>query len=129
GLRSYNNDVPEEQDRIVTDHLSDMLFTPSDLANNNLVKEGITKGVREVGDVMMDAVMYNSKLAADRYSLERFKLKKKEYIVSTLHRTENTNDKEQLKRIFEGFSNVEQQIVMLLHHRTANLIKEYGLQE
>jgi len=129
GLRSYNKDMPEEQNRIVTDHLSDMLFTPSDLANNNLLKEGITKGVRKVGDVMMDAVMYNIKLAEDRYSLEKFKLKKKEYILSTIHRAENTNDKEKLKRIFEGFSNVEQKIVMPLHPRTANLIKEYGLQE
>src|SRR5699024_9172690 len=87
------------------------------------------KGVRKVGDVMMDAVMYNIKLAEDRYSLEKFKLKKKEYILSTIHRAENTNDKEKLKRIFEGFSNVEQKIVMPLHPRTANLIKEYGLQE
>src|SRR5699024_4472547 len=118
GLRSYNKDMPEGQNRIVTDHLSDMLFTPSDLANNNLLKEGITKGVRKVGDVMMDAVMYNIKLAEDRYSLEKFKVKKKEYILSTIHRAENTNDKEKLKRIFEGFSNVEQKIVMPLHPRT-----------
>lgn len=129
GLRSYNKDMPEEQNRIVTDHLSDMLFTPSDLANNNLLKEGITNGVHKVGDVMMDAVLYNIKIAEERYSLDNFEVKKNKYILSTIHRAENTNDKEKLKKIFEGFSSVEQKVIMPLHPRTANLIKEYELQK
>src|SRR5699024_8634362 len=70
GLRSYNKAMPEEQNRILTDHLSDLLLTPSKDTNNNLNKEGINEGIHLVGDVIMDAVLYNTKLDEKNYTLE-----------------------------------------------------------
>lgn len=63
GLRSYNKEMPEEINRIMTDHVSTLLFAPSDLAVENLSKEGIIDGVHKVGDVMYDAVLFNMELA------------------------------------------------------------------
>lgn len=129
GLRSYNKAMPEEQNRILTDNLSDLLFIPSDVAENNLNKEGISNGIYNVGDVMMDAVLYNSNLAEEQYNLSDFGLESKQYILGTIHRAENTNDIEKLKAILESFAKLDKVVYLPLHPRTRKLINEYGINE
>ena len=86
GLRSYNRDMPEEHNRVVSDHLSDLLFCPTQTAVKNLEREGITKGVHCVGDVMYDSVLYNMRLAEKRsHILKQFNLKPKGYAIATVH--------------------------------------------
>jgi UDP-GlcNAc3NAcA epimerase len=87
GLRSYNKRMPEEQNRILTDHISVFLFCPTETAVANLAKEGITKGVYNVGDVMYDSVLYNIKLAMEKSDiLNRLELRPEEYYLATVHR-------------------------------------------
>jgi len=127
GLRSYNKLMPEELNRVMTDHVSTLLFTPTETAVKNLQKEGITEGVYTVGDVMYDAVIYNMELAERRFNLQNFDLVSKQYYLGTIHRAENTDTKEQLTAILKAFSKVEEKVYLPLHPRTKNKIKEYGL--
>ncbi|MGE7810368.1 non-hydrolyzing UDP-N-acetylglucosamine 2-epimerase [Lysinibacillus capsici] len=127
GLRSYNKLMPEELNRVMTDHVSTLLFTPTETAVRNLQKEGITEGVYTVGDVMYDAVIYNMELAERRFNLQNFDLVSKQYYLGTIHRAENTDTKEQLTAILKAFSKVEEKVYLPLHPRTKNKIKEYGL--
>ncbi|HBV22309.1 MAG TPA: UDP-N-acetylglucosamine 2-epimerase (non-hydrolyzing) [Jeotgalicoccus sp.] len=127
GLRSYNKSMPEEQNRILTDHLSDLLFIPSKNAQDNLDEEGLTNGVHLVGDVMMDAVLYNMKLAEKKHSLADYELQQNEYILGTIHRAENTNNKEKLKAILDSFGKIEKDVYLPLHPRTKKLIDDYNL--
>src|SRR5918999_561056 len=87
GLRSFNRQMPEEINRLVTDHVSTLLFCPTKTAINNLASEGITKGVHLVGDVMYDALCHNIQIAERRSTiLEHLKLRPKEYLLATVHR-------------------------------------------
>jgi UDP-N-acetylglucosamine 2-epimerase len=82
--------MPEEHNRVVSDHLSDLLFCPTDNAVENLAREGIVRGVHQVGDVMYDSVLYNAELAKQRSDiLARMRLKPGEYELATVHRAEN----------------------------------------
>lgn len=124
GLRSYNMHMPEEQNRILTDHLSTMLFCPTQNAVDNLAKEGITKGVYNVGDVMLDALLYNLKIAEIKSNiLADINIAPKKYILATIHRAENTDNIENLTNIFKAFSELEWPIIVPLHPRTRNIIK------
>lgn len=129
GLRSYNKSMPEEQNRILTDDLSDLLFVPSEAAEKNLHKEGISEGIYNVGDVMMDAVLYNSELAESQYNLSEYNLTSKEYILGTIHRAENTNDIEKLTAILNSFAKLDKIVYLPLHPRTKKLINEYGIND
>ena len=129
GLRSYNKSMPEEQNRILTDNLSDLLFVPSEVAEKNLHKEGISEGIYNVGDVMMDAVLYNSELAESQYNLSEYNLTSKEYILGTIHRAENTNDIEKLTAILNSFAKLEETVYLPLHPRTKKLISDYNINE
>jgi UDP-N-acetylglucosamine 2-epimerase len=104
GLRSYNKKMPEEINRVLTDHISNLVFTPTDKAVENLRKESITENVFIVGDVMYDAFLYNSALAEQKYSLEKFGLEPKKYLLATIHRAENTDSREHLLAIFNSFA-------------------------
>lgn len=128
GLRSYNKLMPEELNRVMTDHVSNILFTPTETAVQNLQKEGIEAGVYTVGDVMYDAVLYNMELAEQKYKLEDFGLERKEYYLGTIHRAENTDSKEQLTAILRAFSKIGEKVYLPLHPRTKQKIKEYGLE-
>ena len=127
GLRSYNKEMPEEINRIMTDHVSTLLFAPTDLAVNNLAKEGITKGVHQVGDVMYDAVLYNMALAEEKHSLKDYKLNSKEYVLGTIHRADNTDDKNRLEAILKAFAALGEKVYLPLHPRTRSKIDSYGL--
>lgn len=126
GLRSYNKNMPEEINRIMTDHISTLLFTPTDNAGDNLRKEGIEEGVHQVGDVMYDAVKFNLGLAKERYSLKDFGLEEKDYILGTIHRADNTDNPERLQAILQAFAKVEETIYLPLHPRTKKMIEECG---
>ena len=119
GLRSFNRRMPEEINRVVTDHLSTILFCPTDIAVQNLAKEGITKNVHQVGDVMYDSVLFNSELSGKpRNILKRLSLKNKSFYLATIHRAENTDNKTRLHGILDAFNSIDVPIVLPLHPRT-----------
>ena len=128
GLRSFNRAMPEEQNRILTDHLSKFLFVPTVSAINNLKNEGIEKGVHNVGDVMFDATLNFKKLAEERDSIiKEFNLQQGKYILTTIHRAENTNDINRLKNIVEALNECGKDVVLPLHPRTKKYMTDYGL--
>jgi len=118
GLRSYNKEMPEEINRVLTDHCSDLLFCPTTTARTNLENENICKGVHLVGDVMYDALLYNRKLAQNSPILGQLNLAPKSYLLATLHRPSNVDSPDALKKIITGFSHIEYPIVFPVHPRT-----------
>lgn len=126
GLRSFNRRMPEEINRVVADHLSDLLLCPSETAVCNLAMEGITDGVHLVGDVMLDALNWARQrgIGAENPCFMRYGLKKKKYLVATLHRSENTDDRVQFQRILETFNSLNEPVVFPVHPRARKIIKE-----
>lgn len=128
GLRSFNRSMPEEINRIVTDHVSSLLFCPTRTAINNLAQEGVTKGVRLVGDVMYDALSRNLMLAKTNSSiLERLKLVPRQYFLTTIHRAENTDNVKHLTAIVEALvelANSGKEVVLPLHPRTRKMLTQ-----
>lgn len=127
GLRSYNKDMPEEINRVVTDHCSDLLFCPTKTAVFNLKKEGITRGVHLVGDVMYDALLFNIDLAKKSRILEQLLVESKNYVLATLHRASNTDDCDALKRIITGLSRTEYTVIFPAHPRTRKAFESFGI--
>ncbi|WP_061321101.1 non-hydrolyzing UDP-N-acetylglucosamine 2-epimerase [Clostridium botulinum] len=129
GLRSFNMNMPEEQNRILTDHISKLLFVPTATAEANLHNEGINQHVHNVGDVMFDAVLHFKKLAEKKESiLEKISVNSEDYILTTIHRAENTNDINRLRNIIEALNESGKKIVLPLHPRTKKYIEDYNLQ-
>jgi len=127
GLRSFNRDMPEEINRVVTDHLSEVLFCPSQSAVDNLAAEGITHGIHLVGDVMADMltqVIERSSKISD--VLVRLGLFKESYILATLHRAGNTDNQDRLRNILAAFDAIDELIVFPVHPRTEKAIKALG---
>ena len=123
GLRSYNRDMPEEHNRVLTDHCSDVLFCPTQAAVDNLSNEGIQKGVHLVGDTMYDAVLQYGELAAERSQIiQALDLEPKKYLLTTIHRASNTDAPENLHKIFAAFQRVTDRIIFPIHPRTAHVI-------
>ncbi|MGB4341710.1 MAG: UDP-N-acetylglucosamine 2-epimerase (non-hydrolyzing) [Dysgonamonadaceae bacterium] len=128
GLRSFDRSMPEEINRILIDHCSDILFCPTKNAVENLKNEGIKENVYLTGDVMVDSLLYNRETAEKKSTiLTDLGLRSKGYIVATIHRASNTDNKENLQNIVEALSELNETIVFPLHPRTENLLKEYGL--
>ncbi|WP_377887685.1 non-hydrolyzing UDP-N-acetylglucosamine 2-epimerase [Alkalihalobacillus sp. R86527] len=128
GLRSFNKKMPEEINRIMTDHVSDYLFCPTDTAVQNLTNESITDHVYNIGDVMYDAVEYNRKLAEDKSDvLNVHGLTSKEYYLITVHRAENTDVKENIEEILNAFKEIPEPKVWPIHPRTRHVIEKLGL--
>ncbi|WP_066890624.1 non-hydrolyzing UDP-N-acetylglucosamine 2-epimerase [Clostridium nigeriense] len=128
GLRSFNKNMPEEQNRILTDHISKYLFVPSKTAVDNLNKEGITNGVHNTGDVMFDAInLFKEKAELKSNILSVLNLESKNYILSTIHRAENTNDINRLSNIIKALNNSNENIILPLHPRTKKFIKDYNI--
>lgn len=127
GLRSYNKNMPEEINRVLTDHISHLLLCPTETAILNLQKEGISKGAVNVGDVMYDCMKYYSRKAVDCLSL--FGVSPKNFTLATVHREENTNSPEALRGIFDSFSEIAKRtpVLVTLHPRTRRFVKEYGI--
>jgi UDP-GlcNAc3NAcA epimerase len=119
GLRSYNRDMPEEHNRVLTDHCADLLLCPSQTAVDNLIKEGIELGVHLVGDTMYDAVLQFSEIAKKRSTiLQRLDLKPKGYLLATIHRPYNTDSPQALKEILSAFLALDEPVVFPVHPRT-----------
>jgi len=128
GLRSFNKRMPEEINRIVADHLSDVLFCPTETAVKNLEKEGITKGVYLVGDIMFDALIHFSKISEKKSKiLEKLNLKPKSYYLATVHRAENTDNCERIKNILTAFSKLDKPVVFPIHPRTKKMVENFSL--
>lgn len=128
GLRSFNRAMPEEINRVLTDHVSNFLFCPTDTAIENLMKEGVVNGVHRVGDVMYDALLHNLVIARKRSQvLERLGLNKGMYALATVHRAANTDDPERMKSILDALSSLSVKVVFPVHPRTQKMIQEWGL--
>jgi len=127
GLRSYDKTMPEEINRILTDHCSDILFCPTQTAVDNLAKEGIVAGVYLTGDVMADTSLYARTKAESSTILERLNLKSKAYLLATIHRAANTDNRDNLENIVNAFCAIEEKIVFPLHPRTEKQLKAFGL--
>ncbi|MFQ6618945.1 MAG: non-hydrolyzing UDP-N-acetylglucosamine 2-epimerase [Fidelibacterota bacterium] len=123
GLRSYNKQMPEEINRVATDHISDLLFCPTQTAVSNLEKEGIIQGVYNTGDVMYDSLLHNLKLSNSRKSiLQKVEVRPGEYYLVTVHRQSNTAHIENLKTIFEALSQLDLPVVFPVHPGTRKII-------
>ena len=130
GLRSYNMKMPEEQNRVLTDHISSVLICPTDVAVENLKKEGITNNVFQTGDVMCDSVLYYSNLADSKFKGEnQLELKPiydkkdvKEWYLTTIHRAENTVDDKNISNILETFEKLDKMVIFPVHPRIRKII-------
>ncbi|ACJ15987.1 UDP-N-acetylglucosamine 2-epimerase [Thermococcus onnurineus NA1] len=130
GLRSFDRTMPEEINRILADHASEVLFAPTEEARKNLEREGITENVYVVGNTVVDAVLQNAEIAERKSDvLERFGLKPKEYILLTAHRAENTDSKENLRRLLEILEELPVKVVYPMHPRTRKKLESFGLWE
>lgn len=130
GLRSYDRAMPEEISRVLTDNLSDFLFCPSATAAQNLKSEGITDGVHIVGDIMLDAHKHfsatNAPTEIDHILND---LNGKDYVLATIHRGENTDNKERLHSIFEGLKRVAKYMMVIIpiHPRTLKMLNRFDI--
>jgi len=127
GLRSYNRKMPEEINRIVADKLSKYLFVPTQTAAANLAKEGQTIGVYNVGDVMFDSFLYNLKHINTDEVLEKFQLDSKKYILTTIHRPQNTDDPTILKALIRTLQSLPELVIFPIHPRTRKLMKTHNI--
>ncbi|MBL8377376.1 MAG: UDP-N-acetylglucosamine 2-epimerase (non-hydrolyzing) [Burkholderiales bacterium] len=129
GLRSFNRAMPEEINRVVTDHLSAWLYAPTAQAVTHLAAEGIAEErVKLVGDVMFDAAL-QSAAAAGTPRLDEIGLTAADYVLATIHRAENVDDPHRLQAIMQGLDAASNdiEIVLPLHPRTRKAIAAYGL--
>ncbi len=148
GLRSFNREMPEEINRVLTDHISDLLFCPTETAVRNLEKEGVAHIINggklipleminqtfnfhrplvlNVGDIMYDALLMYLELAEEKSTIiDRLGLKAKEYALATVHRAENTDNTERLGKIWQGLimlANSGLKVVVPLHPRTRKIL-------
>jgi UDP-N-acetylglucosamine 2-epimerase (non-hydrolysing) len=135
GLRSHDLSMPEENNRIITDHLAEFLYPPTKDAEKNLREEGLSRGQAPVfGNTVVDALLQHAAISAKRSSLlQALKLKPKEYVLVTAHRQENVDNKNRLEGILEGIRLVKRAnptlaVVFPLHPRTEKMIKQFGLE-
>ncbi|CAN5559284.1 UDP-N-acetylglucosamine 2-epimerase (non-hydrolyzing) [soil metagenome] len=131
GLRSFNMQMPEEINRIVTDKVSSLLFCPTQTAVDNLAAEGFTQSFYHIhltGDVMYDAALFYCKQSTNRI-IEQLQLHDKKFILATIHRAENTNNLQELTNIVTALNalTADQQVIVPLHPRTAKLIGQLSV--
>lgn len=125
GLRSFHRTMPEEHNRVLTDHCSDQLFCPTQTAVENLAREGLTSGVHLVGDTMFDAILQFGKIARERTSmLDELGVKPQGYLLATLHRPYNTDVPENLRDILRAFAETGETVIFPVHPRTRRKIGE-----
>lgn len=131
GLRSFNKKMPEEINRILTDHVSNLLFCPTRSSVDNLLTEGIHEGIHFVGDVMYDATLYAKAASKNISNLEKFGVKEGKYALVTVHRAENTDFIDSLSEILEFLRGIERNehidILFPLHPRTKQALKKFNL--
>jgi UDP-GlcNAc3NAcA epimerase len=124
GLRSFNRRMPEEINRVLSDHAADLLLCPTDTAVENLRKEGITAGVHNVGDVMYDALLHNLQLAEQKsHVLAEMGLEPGAYALATVHRAANTDEPARLQGIMAAFGRLDTPVVFPIHPRTRKTLE------
>jgi UDP-N-acetylglucosamine 2-epimerase len=128
GLRSFNRSMPEEINRVMADHLSQLLLCPSETAIGNLRREGITENIHNVGDVMLDVLNWaKERMDGQPSAIEaRLGIAKGKYLVVTVHRSENTDDSKKLSDILRALNKVEEPVVFPVHPRARKVIAESG---
>lgn len=130
GLRSFNRRMPEEINRVIADHLSSQLFCPTDESVANLQREGISRGVSKVGDVMYDSMLhYRGQVARAPKALAALGLASKGYLLATVHRAENTDSAHNLREIFSAFAEMPRRypVVVALHPRTRKFLEAHAV--
>lgn len=128
GLRSFNRRMPEEINRIITDHISDLLFAPTANARTQLLKEGIaSEAIHLVGDVMYDASLFYRNAARPPSWAQSLGLEKGGFVLASVHRAENTDSPQRLQSIFDGLGSVGISVVLPLHPRTRNCVESFGI--
>lgn len=128
GLRSYDRTMPEEVNRVLTDHISNLLFVPTEGAVEGLCREGIRKGVHRVGDVMVDSLSTVKKAALGRSTvLQKLGIERRGYFAMTMHRASNTDDPAKLSRLFRAVERSGIPVVFPIHPRTGKVLKDSGL--
>ena len=133
GLRSFNMKMPEEINRIVTDRISDLLSCPTQIAMDNLMREGFENldiRIQKHGDIMKDAVEYYSRFSSEKSSLlQELRLGSNQFVLATIHRQENTDDPQKLRSIFQALDQIHQEypVVLPLHPRTKNVLENNQL--
>ncbi len=130
GLRSFNRRMPEEINRVLVDHLSALLFCPTFDAVANLQREGITHGVHHTGDVMFDATLHARSAALQQSDiLTRLALAPEQYVLCTIHRSENTEDPTRLRALLAHVRDAAagKPVVLPLHPRTRQVLARFGI--
>lgn len=130
GLRSFDRTMPEEINRIVTDVLSDYLFTTEEAGNENLKREGIDDSkIFFVGDLMVDCLLQNRKKASDTHILKKLNLKKDKYGLITLHRPSNVDNKKRLSEIIDAFNCISKEMPLIfpIHPRTKKMMGKFDI--
>ena len=133
GLRSYDRNMPEEINRVLTDHISDFLFVPTEGARNNLIKEGLAEAlIHVVGNTVVDAILQNLELSnRNSNALKRFNLEKGGYFLATVHRQENVDTEEKLRNILAALGMVYQKygypLIYPIHPRTKKRIDQFDI--
>jgi UDP-N-acetylglucosamine 2-epimerase (non-hydrolysing) len=126
GLRSRNKKMPEELNRVATDHLSDVLFCPTETSLSNLRLEGLESRSFFVGDVMADLIL------RDLHLIQKLDLPKEfigeRFLVATIHRAENTDSKERVKEIFKAMGELQLPIILFAHPRLMSKLQEFQIQ-
>lgn len=130
GLRSFNRTMPEELNRVLTDHISDLLFCSSVVGVNQLASEGITKGVFNVGDVMFDALLTFSEIAKTKVNLaDVTPFEAGTFLLATIHRPANTDKPENLMQILQAFERIKKPIIWPVHPRNKARLGSMALPE
>jgi UDP-N-acetylglucosamine 2-epimerase len=130
GLRSFNRRMPEEINRVLTDHVSQLLFAPTDAAIKNLAREGISDGVFKVGDVMLDAFLSCKSESSNKSKiLSRLEVEPGRYYLATIHRQENTDNPGTLAAIVKAFEFIGNRfpVILPLHPRTRKALQQQGI--
>lgn len=128
GLRSFNRRMPEEVNRVLTDHVSTILFAPTILAQKNLLNEGIKSSLIDVvGDVMLDAALFYRKNARKPVFFDRLSIESGKFVLCTIHRAENTDSTDRMRQILQGLATSDLPIVLPLHPRTKARLLDNGL--
>ena len=131
GLRSFDREMPEEINRLVTDSIADLLLPPSEDGIENLVREGVPMSrISLVGNIMIDSLIANLEKVAQSGILSRLKLEKRRFIYVTLHRPSNVDNKESLVAIMRAFADISRKmpVIFPMHPRTLARLKEFGIE-
>ncbi|MGE4534743.1 non-hydrolyzing UDP-N-acetylglucosamine 2-epimerase [Halomonas sp.] len=128
GLRSFNRRMPEEINRVLTDHIAEILFAPTETGRQNLLNEGIPEEkIKLVGDVMYDASLFYKGKARKPALPHELNIKDGDFVLCTIHRAENTDDPQRLSGIFQGLGDSGETIALPMHPRTRGKIADYNI--